>query len=138
MASISDVILHWIHVLFVSVWVGSLAVFLASYKIEGFQRFYSQLSKIMLASLILVALTGLANAFEYGGPGSWFRFGTLTGRIGEKIIAFILIAAIMGYVHHSMKKRGSITSRDVALVGLSMILSFGAMILGVMITLGFS
>ncbi len=134
----SDVILHWLHIVFVAIWVGGLASFLAAYRISEFKPVYRIVSRLMIASLVLIAVTGLLVALsKYNGPSAWFDFGTPLGRIGEKIVTFILIALIMGYTHHSITRKGTITSRDAAMAGLALLLSLGAMILGVMLTIGF-
>ncbi len=134
---LGDVILHWLHILFVSIWVGGLASFLIAYRVDGFNRVYREVAKLMIASLILIALSGLLLASsKYNGPSAWFDFGSPIGRIGEKITALILMAVIMGYTHHSITKRNSIAGRDAVMVGLALIISFGAMILGVMLVTG--
>ncbi len=132
-----DIAFHWLHVLFVSLWVGGLASLLVSYKEEAFFRVYIRVARLMVASLALIGVTGLYMAFtEYGDPGSWFKFGTQIGRIGEKITTYILIAALMGYAHHSIVKKGRVETREAVIASIALVASLGAMMLGASLTLG--
>ncbi|MEB3859952.1 MAG: hypothetical protein LRS43_01940 [Desulfurococcales archaeon] len=132
-----DVLAHWLHVLFVSIWVGGLASMIVAYRVEGFFNVYVRVARLMVASLALAGATGLYMAFtEYGDPGSWFRFGTQLGRIGEKITAFILMALLMGYAHHSITRKGRVEGREALLAAITLVISMGAMMLGASLTLG--
>jgi putative copper export protein len=135
--SVEDVVAHWLHVLFVSFWVGGLASLIVAHRVEEFYGVYVRVARFMVASLALTGATGLYMAFtEYGDPSSWFMFGTQIGRIGEKITAFIIIALLMGYTHHSIARKGKVEPRDALMAAIALVVSMGAMMLGASLTLG--
>ncbi|HID04285.1 MAG TPA: hypothetical protein EYP20_00615, partial [Aigarchaeota archaeon] len=69
-----------------------------------------------LAALILAGLTGLlVAATKYGDPASWFNFGTTVGRIGEKIVGFIVVAGLAGYGFHTLTRKSKLGPAKAAL-----------------------
>ena len=138
--------LHYAHLVLAAVWLGFLVGALAmSYRGSGALIEYHRLyGRIALAALALVGLLGLAMATYLGGPSDWFRFGTFTGRVGEKMISFLIIAALGGYMHHSLARKmeareGSeetLLKRYRVVATIALIVTLGTMLLGSMITKG--
>lgn len=133
---------HYVHVVLASIWVGFLvSVIAASFKgSETLISVHRAAALPAFASLILLGLVGFIMASrEFGfNPGAWFAFGTFTGRVGEKIIVWLVVAALGGYLNHvaikKVEQTGNVsTYRNLAIIAL--LASLGAMLLGSMLTL---
>ncbi len=135
-------IFHYAHVILGSIWLGFLVGGLAYSRLSADRivEYHSNFGLIALLALLLQGVVGILLAGNYGSVGEWFMFGTFTGRIGEKIILYLLLLAIGGYLQHSLVPRlgrgeASITAYR-AVIALLILLSLGAMLLGTMITEG--
>ncbi len=139
----SFVAAHYIHLVLAAIWlgflVGGLAVSrLGASKVIEYHRAYGP---VALAALLLVGAVGLYMALNLGGPGDWFRFGEPSGRIGEKMISFLVLLGLGGYIHHGLVKKlesegDRALTRYRILVGLTVLITLGTMMLGTMIAKG--
>ncbi len=132
MAEAGSLMLTFLHVVFAGLWLGSLAMMALTAGRNG--EAFRLAARVGLASLLALGLIGLVNAYLlYGDIGAWFRFGTPTGRVGEKIVTFIVVAALAGYAFHAAEKRPGNARVAAALAFLA---SLGAVMLGLMLSRG--
>ncbi|BAN90792.1 hypothetical protein [Aeropyrum camini] len=137
-------ILHYLHLLLASIWIGFLvAALVASFRgRDQVLAVQKTLGPAAMGSLLLLAIVGIGIALaKYdAGPGDWFQFGTHIGRIGEKIVSWIVAAATGFYMVHVAGKR--LAEGESGLGGyrasafLALLASLGAALLGSMLTLG--
>lgn len=134
---------HYIHVVLVGVWLGFLVGGLAVSRVgaRSLVEYHRAFGLIALASLLLAGLVGLYLATFYGGPGDWFRFGEPSGRIGEKMVSYIVLLALGGYLQHRVVPRledggeGAIRSYRVV-AGVTLLVTLATMLLGTSIVKG--
>jgi len=124
--------LTFLHVAFSGFWLGSLAVMLLA---AGRSREAFRLAaRIGVASFIALGIVGLVDAYLlYGDVASWLRFGTPTGRVGEKIATFLVVAVLAGYAFHAAEKK---PANAKAAAALALLASLGAVMLGLMLSRG--
>ncbi len=124
--------LTFLHIVFAGLWLGSLALMALTAGRGG--EAFKLAARLGVASLLALGLVGIVNAYMlYGDIGSWFRFGTPTGRVGEKIVTFIVVAALAGYAFHAAEKKPGNARIAAALAFLA---SLGAVMLGLMLSRG--
>jgi putative copper export protein len=134
---------HYLHLVLAAVWLGFLVGALAVSRLGAARvvEYHRAFGPIALASLLLAGALGLYLATFFGGPGDWFRFGTFTGRIGEKMISFLVLLALGGYIQHvqvkRLRERGDSALRGYRVaVGFTMLATLATMLLGTMIAKG--
>lgn len=149
---ISDLypLIQLIHVLAASMWVGSHLVLVTGPLIKTLRtrdlryvlEFYRGFAWPATIALIIAALTGIYMAYLRAPPTSWFDFGTASGRIGEKIVLFLLLLVISGYAHARIvpgmrSNNPNVFWRAVAFVIIATVLSVALPLMGMMIRYGF-
>ena len=100
-------VVHLIHVHAASMWVGSHLVLATGPLVEALRlkdlrpilEFYRAIAWPATIGLLVATLTGLYMAYLRAPPSEWFSFGEPAGRIGEKILTFIVLLLISGYAH---------------------------------------
>ncbi|MCE4603691.1 MAG: hypothetical protein F7B20_01840 [Aeropyrum sp.] len=138
-----DLALHYAHVILASIWIGYLAVVIAA-SFRGKETLLAvnrSAGLLAFGSLILLAIVGvvMASTKYSASPSEWFAFGTYMGRIGEKMITWLILAALGGYLNHVEIKKVEETGkvgRFRAIAAFALIASLGAALLGSMLSLG--
>ncbi len=142
-------VVQLIHVLAASTWVGPHIVLATGPLIRALRQrslrpileFYAAFAWPATIGLIVAALTGLYMAYLRAPPSEWFNFGEPQGRIGEKIIALIVLILISGYAHSRIvpqmrRDDTQIFWRAVLFVVIATLLSLALPLLGLMIRYG--
>ncbi|MCE4610397.1 MAG: hypothetical protein F7B17_00310 [Desulfurococcales archaeon] len=136
-------IAHYIHVVLVGVWLGFLVGGLAVSRAgpRALLEYHRSYGLIALASLLLAGFVGLYLATFYGGPGEWFRFGEPSGRIGEKMVSYLVLLVLGGYLQHRIVPRleggggDAVRSYRIA-ASVTLLITLATMLLGTSIVKG--
>jgi cell division protein FtsW (lipid II flippase) len=139
-----------IHVIAASMWVGSHLVLATGPMVRALRlrdsrpilEFYRAIAWPATVGLLIAALTGLYMAFLRAPPSEWFSFGEPSGRIGEKIVTFIVLLVISGYAHARIvpgmrQNNPSVFWKAILFVVVATLLSLALPLLGSIIRYGF-
>jgi hypothetical protein len=131
-------------------WVGSHLVLATGPLVKALRlkdlrpilEFYRAIAWPATIGLLVAALTGLYMAYLRAPPSEWFSFGEPVGRIGEKILTFIVLLIVSGYAHARIvpeMRQGnpSVFWKAVLFVVIATLLSLALPLLGLMIRYGF-
>jgi putative copper export protein len=143
-------VIQLIHVLAASMWVGSHLILATGPLVRALRlrdsrpvlEFYRAIAWPATIGLLVAALTGLYMAYLRASPSEWFSFGEPAGRIGEKILTFIVLLLISGYAHARIvpeMRQGNpgVFWRAILFVVIATLLSLALPLLGLMIRYGF-
>ena len=143
-------VIQLIHVIAASIWVGSHLVLVTGPMIRALRlrdsrpilEFYETIAWPATVGLLIAALTGLYMSSLRVLPSEWFSFGEPSGRIGEKIVTFIVLVVIVGYTHARIfpgirQNNPSVFWRAILFVVIATLLSLALPLLGTLIRYGF-